>query len=96
MKKDYFGGNIKDPKNLFVGLCVFAVIMFVCGVVLLYVLLLYGAYYQFPELWVLIILCVVSFSLAFGYIPTAIYFAKNRKKYPRIATLLIQKNEFKD
>jgi hypothetical protein len=91
--KDYFNGNIKDPKRLVVDIYVFSVIMIICSIV--FVWSTFNV--QDPSTRnMCLLLAVVSFIIAIANPIATIYFVKNRDKYPRIATLLIKKDRFKN
>jgi hypothetical protein len=91
--KDYFNGNIKDPKRLVVDLYVFSGIMILCSIVSVW-----GTFnVEDPSTRnMCLLLAVVSFIIAIAYPITSIYFVKNRDKYPVLATLLINKDRFKN
>lgn len=93
--KDYFNGNIKKPTDLFIELCIIAVIMFCCSIFLLWIALFYDNC-EFSARVLLIILSVLAFVFSIGYPIITIHVVKNRKKYPRLAKYFVKPNRFSD
>ena len=93
--KDYFDRNIKKPKELFIELCFFAVILFCCAVFLLLTALFYDNC-DFSARVLLIIFSVLTSIFSIGYPIITIHVVKNREKYPRLAKLLVKPNRFTD
>ncbi|CRK84727.1 hypothetical protein [Neobacillus massiliamazoniensis] len=93
--KDYFNGNIKNPKELFIELWFFALILFCIAIFFLLTALFYDNC-EFSARVLLIIFSVLTFVFSIGYPIITIHVVKNREKYPRLAMLLVKPNRFND
>lgn len=91
--KDYFNGNIKNPKELFIELW-FATLLFFCLAIFFLLIALFYDNCDFDARVSLIIFSVLMFVFSIGYLPITIHVVKNRKKYPRVAKLLVKPDRF--
>jgi len=91
--KDYFNGKIKNPKELFIGLWAYAVILFCMAIFFLMIALFYDNT-DYSARILLIVFSIVSFVVSIGYPIITIHVVKNKEKYPRLAKLLVRPDQF--
>lgn len=91
--KDYFNGNIKRPKELLIELWLFAILL-CCSAIFFLITALFYDNSDFNTRVMLIIFSIIWFVFSIGYPIATIYVVKNRKKYPRLAKLLVKTDRF--